>query len=306
MLTGLDHIIIGVDDLERATSIFNDSLGLAVSGGGEHPTGGTANRIIVIGDTYLELITVRKPEEAQQSMLERMAKGNGYFNYVIASNRIHSDSEAIQQRGISVIGPYAGELKSSDGKYRGWMRTDIERSDLVQRYPFLIQHDSTGEERRFRLAGWQTPPAHPLGATRVYSVAVVVQDLEEATARYQRIFGLNPSEPFSGQEFGVDANYVSFSFSESRQRIFLIAPLSTTLEPEDAPAHLPMPGALAGYLQRLGESICYMTLEVADLTEARHYLDSHHVPYTYQAKPRPLLWIHSAHACGATIILYQQ
>ena len=54
MLTGLDHIIIGVNDLEQASTILSERLGLALSGGGIHPSGGTANRIIVIGDTYLE------------------------------------------------------------------------------------------------------------------------------------------------------------------------------------------------------------------------------------------------------------
>ena len=77
MLTALDHIIIGVNDLEQAEAVFSQQLGLAVSGGGIHPSSGTANRIIVIGDTYLELITVRSPAEAQQSVLERLAKGDG-------------------------------------------------------------------------------------------------------------------------------------------------------------------------------------------------------------------------------------
>ena len=69
MLIGLDHVIIGVNDLARAETAFSQNLGLAVSGGGVHPSGGTAKRIIVIGDTYLELIAVRAPEEAQQSIL---------------------------------------------------------------------------------------------------------------------------------------------------------------------------------------------------------------------------------------------
>ncbi|HBE24642.1 MAG TPA: hypothetical protein DDW33_03015, partial [Ktedonobacter sp.] len=66
MLTALDHIIIGVNDIAQATTVFSQKLGLAISGGGIHPTGGTANRIIIVGDTYLELITIRAPEEAQQ------------------------------------------------------------------------------------------------------------------------------------------------------------------------------------------------------------------------------------------------
>src|SRR5947209_14477837 len=117
MLTAIDHIIIGVNDLERATAIFGQRLGLAVSGGGIHPSGGTANRIIVIGDTYLELITVRTPTEAQQSMLKRLAQGDGYLNFVLASDDIEADSAAIRSRGISIMGPTRGQLKSSENHH---------------------------------------------------------------------------------------------------------------------------------------------------------------------------------------------
>ena len=111
MFTGLDHIIIGVHDLYKATRIFNDRLGLAVSGGGNHPSGGTANRIIVIGDTYIELIALRAPEEAQESMVKRLAQGEGYLNFVLASNDIEADSRAMPARGVQLVGPNPGELR---------------------------------------------------------------------------------------------------------------------------------------------------------------------------------------------------
>ena len=43
MLTAIDHIIIGEQDLEKATPLFGQKLGLLASGGGIHPSGGTAN-----------------------------------------------------------------------------------------------------------------------------------------------------------------------------------------------------------------------------------------------------------------------
>ena len=95
MLTGLDHITISVNDLEQAEMVFSQKLGLAVTGGGVHPFGGTANRVVVIGDTYLELITVRTPAEAQQSMLERLAKGDGYLNFVLASVPTPGSEDAV-------------------------------------------------------------------------------------------------------------------------------------------------------------------------------------------------------------------
>ena len=307
MLIGLDHIIIGVNNLDEATSIFDQQLGLAVSGGGIHPSGGTANRIIVIGDTYLELITVRTPAEAQQSLLERLAKGDGYLNFVLSSNDIVADSEAMKRRGIAVLGLVAGQLVAADGRVRGWSRVDVERAELAQHYPFIIQHDSTGEERRFRLAGWSVPPEHPLGVKKILSTTIAVADLRGAASRFQHIYGLQPSDSFTGEADGWDAMLVSFPLSESGQDFELATPIPLSSEADVAVdmEHLPEPGALAGYLERFGESLCRMTLAVEDLASSRRYLDEHRVIYTYQEDPRPVVWIHPDSACGASIVLHE-
>ena len=45
--------------------------GLASSAGGRHPGWGTANRIVPLGETYLELVTVVDEAEAAQSAFGR-------------------------------------------------------------------------------------------------------------------------------------------------------------------------------------------------------------------------------------------
>lgn len=306
MLTGLDHIIIGVNDLSRAETVFSRDLGLAVSGGGVHPTGGTANRVIVIGDTYIELIAVRQPREAQRSMLDRLAKGEGYLNFVLASNDIDADSAAIAGRGVSILGPQPGQLASPDGRVRGWSRTDIERADLTQHYPFIIQHDSTGKERRFRLAGYQQPPEHPLGAVKIASVTIAVADLDEAARRFQHIYGLTPSDPFTGDADGWETALVSFRLGESGQSFELAAPLLMGNEADLETTILPETGSLAYHLRTYGESLCRITLAVADFDAARRYLDLHGVTFTAVNEERPALWIHATHACGAAITLREE
>ncbi len=308
MLTAIDHIIIGVHDLEEAARIFREKLGLVASGGGVHATGGTANRIIVIGDTYLELITVHNPAEAQPSIVERLAKGEGYLNFVLSSNDIQANSDAMAARGISIVGPKSGSLKSADGRSRGWSRTDIKRPDLAQHYPFIIQHDSTGEERRSRLAGWTTPPEHPLGVTKILSTTIVVEDLGEATQRFEHIYGLQPSEQYSGEADSWDAILAAFRLGESMQSFELATPIPTFLDPADDAEYLPEPGALTKYLQQFGESLCRMTLAVENLAASRRYLDEHNVTYTYKEHPdypRPILWIAPDQACGASIVLHE-
>lgn len=309
MLTAIDHIIIGVRDLEAAAARFAQNLGLLPGGGGIHPSRGTANRIIVIGDTYLELIAVRVPAEAQQSMVERLAKGEGYLNVVLASDNIEAEGKAMRERGVSIIGPTPGELRSHDGRSRAWSRIDVEQPFLAQHYPFLIQHDSAGEERRYRLAGWTTPPEHPLGVTQVLSATIAVADLQEASRRFSHIYGLTPSEPFTGDSDGWDAMLVSFPLGRGGQHLELAAPMSLAAEEDQEidMQHLPEAGALARHLAQFGESVCRMTLAVTSLAEALRFLDAHGVTYTFsQEDTHPALWIHPDYASGASIVLHER
>jgi glyoxalase-like protein len=54
----LDHVLIAVTDLEAAARDFESRHGLASVDGGRHRDFGTANRIIPLGSTYLELVAV--------------------------------------------------------------------------------------------------------------------------------------------------------------------------------------------------------------------------------------------------------
>lgn len=295
MFTSLDHIIIGVRDLEGAARIFGHDLGLQPGGGGIHPIGGTANRIIVIGDTYLELIAVFKPQEAQESIRQRLQVGEGYLNCVFSSDDLEADSQAIRARGVALIGPVAGSLRSADGRERTWRRADIERPDLTQRYPFLIQHDSTGEERRYRLAGWSSPPVHPLGAISVQSVTLAVEDLAQASQRFAQIYGWQRTEPSSAISQGLGARVVSYGLGHSAQTFELAMPMQ-----EDGDSN-----ALRDHLARFGESLYAMTLQVSSLRQASRYLDEHAVPYASIEGDRPSLWIDVHRSCGALIVLQQ-
>ena len=57
MLLGIDHLVIAVADPEAAAAELEAELGLAATGGGRHAAG-THNRLVFLGDAYLELIGV--------------------------------------------------------------------------------------------------------------------------------------------------------------------------------------------------------------------------------------------------------
>ena len=73
-LLAIDHVIVPVHDLDVAGRIpeFEAKHRATTVEGGRHPAWGTANRIIPLGDTYLELVAVEDRETAGRSCLRAM------------------------------------------------------------------------------------------------------------------------------------------------------------------------------------------------------------------------------------------
>jgi len=65
----LDHLIIAVPDLEHAPLAFADAYKVEISGGGVHPRHGTANKLALLNGHYLEFLTVRDADVAQDGWL---------------------------------------------------------------------------------------------------------------------------------------------------------------------------------------------------------------------------------------------
>src|SRR5438093_8764426 len=63
----LDHVLIAVTDLSVAAREFEARYNLLSIEGGRHQGFGTANRIVPLGDTYLELVAVVDEAEAAES-----------------------------------------------------------------------------------------------------------------------------------------------------------------------------------------------------------------------------------------------
>ncbi len=67
----IDHVLLAVADLAAAAREMEEHHGLASIAGGRHPGWGTANRIVPLGETYLELVAVVDEVEARQSVFGR-------------------------------------------------------------------------------------------------------------------------------------------------------------------------------------------------------------------------------------------
>ena len=60
----LDHLAVAASTLEEGVAVVEEALGVSLAGGGEHPLMATHNRLLGLGDVYLEVISVNSEAPA--------------------------------------------------------------------------------------------------------------------------------------------------------------------------------------------------------------------------------------------------
>jgi predicted enzyme related to lactoylglutathione lyase len=252
MLIGLDHVIIGVNDLASASAQLGKAMGLVVTPGGAHPGWGTHNAIVRFGLDYLELLAVRDEAEAQNHPLgaELMAllrRGEGYVGFAMASDAIDADVAALRSRGVEMGEIRAGSRRRPDGRLMQWQMANVADDLVGRRLPFLIEHGTPAEER----INWAPPRGHPLTATRMSAVALAVGELESATARYEQFLGYPPA--VVEEVPALPARRVVFEVGGCRLEL---------LQPKAGS------GGLHDFLQERGDGLFLVTLAVPDIDRA--------------------------------------
>lgn len=134
-------------ELDAAAAALLERHGLASIPGGRHPGRGTANRIVPLGDSYLELITVADAAQAAHDVLgsgvaAAITHGPALFAWCVAVDSI----EAVAKHLNTSVEP--GSRVRPDGVEVRWQMTGLERALADSSRPFFID--------------WEVPPeVHP-------------------------------------------------------------------------------------------------------------------------------------------------
>lgn len=191
MFIGIDHLVIAVADPGDAAAQLERELGLSATGGGRHHALGTFNRLVWLGDSYLELIGVFDRALAEKSWIgvptvRMLDIGGGLVTWAIATDALETDLASLRATGTDLGDPIAGERRREDGAVVRW-RLAMPSLLGPSEPPFLIEHDSASAEwtpadRAARLA-----QAHPLGGSvGLKALELPVDDVSRTIQRFAR------------------------------------------------------------------------------------------------------------------------
>jgi hypothetical protein len=134
----IDHAVLGVRDLDRAAVQLFERYGLSSVLGGRHPAWGTENRIVPLGESYLELLAVRDPATAERSPVGRsIARAIGDEDHLIGWCVATDDIERVAAHLRLPVDE--GERVLPDGDRLRWRSTGfmVHPDDLS--LPFFIE-----------------------------------------------------------------------------------------------------------------------------------------------------------------------
>lgn len=215
MLTGIDHIVIAVNDLDKASAAFG-AAGFTVTPGGSHPTG-THNALIGFADgSYLELIAVEDPELARDHpWFQRMGGKEGFVTFAIRADSLDYELKRLASRGLKDLHRREGARTRPDGQQVQWLNSAIE-SDPPVFLPFLIQ-DVT--DRDLRVPSGKAAN-HENGALGTTGLTIVTGDIKAAMTAYGSIF----SAPVAALDHGFEGVQQAWRYFCEQYWIDLVQP----------------------------------------------------------------------------------
>ncbi len=209
-ITGVDHLVILVEDLDSARDRFA-RLGFTVSPRGLHSDFlGTANHTIMLQGDYFELLGIRMPTEQNAPWRERLAAGEGISSIALQTTNAQTAHDELSEAGIGMKAPiefvrpvdlpgggtgeaaFAVALLDEPGTpLDGLFAVEHRTRDTVW-IPELLDHANT---------------AMALGA-----VEAIAADLDAVAAAYRGLFGPD-AVTARGEQLTIDSGSIPITVS---------------------------------------------------------------------------------------------
>ena len=199
MLLGIDHVVLATEDPDEAAATLERRLGVAALGGGRHDALGTFNRLVWLGDSYVELVGVFDPKLARRSwfgqpVLASLERGGGLATWAIAVDDVDDTLRWGPPDG-GLVGPLDGERRRPDGRVVRWRLAHPD--GLSPSTPFVIEHDQTAAEWTPAERAARSSDRHPFGGrARLAAIEIDVPSPPAAAGRVRTLLAATP-EPIA-------------------------------------------------------------------------------------------------------------
>jgi hypothetical protein len=169
----IDHLMLGIDDLDRGVKAFEAATGVKPVYGGKHP-GGTHNALVSLGDgMYLEILAVQRgvTVPADYADLKKM-KTLTPIGWAVSSRDTAELRNRLSAADIAVSEPVGGSRTTPTGSTLSWQSFALNESS--SEVPFFIvwseqtAHPSTTSPIGCKLQQWSiaSPRANDLEKLR--------------------------------------------------------------------------------------------------------------------------------------------
>jgi glyoxalase-like protein len=169
----IDHVILGINDLDRGMREFESRTGVTPKRGGEHPGRGTQNALVSLGrGHYLEILA---PATSQQPPASREAAINHgaltLVGWALHTPAIAGIVQRVRSAGFDVEGPVPGSRRAPDGALLAWQSASVDQLGAT---PFFIE--------------WSKDTPHPSTTSPTGCTLVSLELVHPAPERLQLLF----------------------------------------------------------------------------------------------------------------------
>jgi catechol 2,3-dioxygenase-like lactoylglutathione lyase family enzyme len=274
-ISGIDHALIGVEDLEDARSVY-EKLGFTTTPRGSHIGWGTANYCIMFDDDYIELLGIVDPSSETNGLDAALEeRGEGLLGVALATDDPDACYQSLKEDGLEPTGPL--ELKR---------KLELPDGDVLPEFSLIRLTSSAGlTAKNLFICHHLTPElvrqpdwlSHANGAKYINSIVVVVDNPGTLAGYYQRLCG-SINVTLTDNTLTVNFGRGSLIFVNERDIDLLFPGLTVADELPDLPYLLAM------------------TIAVDNLDETAQYLSDKGV--AQQKVANGTLRINPKDACG--------
>ena len=284
MLHSLRQVAFLVRDMQEAEALYRDALGMESCRTGELTQFGMTNSILHAGDgTFVELLQPTGDESAGKRFLDR--RGEAPYLLIFETKEFDRLIDHLTGLGVRITGQREGPVSKTafihPSSTNGAFLEIVEVTDPAVTWP------AGGDN-------WQQ--STPL-TRRLRQSAVLVKDLDQATQRWEEMFGIRPTKRF--QVGFTDLEIAIMPLGDNQTFIELAQPTS-----DDSPS--------ARFLNKYGEGIYLTIYQIDDSLVMDAHLEQLGARFTtsrrtdnYTNTGFNSIWIHPGYMKGAFTQLSQ-